>query len=86
MTVFGYVRVSTDNQLENYSIDEQAESIRAYCKAKGWTLLKIYTDGGYSGGNINRPALQQMLEDIRGQTVGCLLYTSSSRASHANSR
>ncbi len=32
-----------------------------YCQAKGWHLLKIYTDGGYSGGNTNRPALQQML-------------------------
>jgi len=63
--VFGYVRVSTENQLENYSIDEQVERIEAYCKAKGWTLLKTYTDGGYSGGNTNRPALQQMLKAIR---------------------
>lgn len=37
--VFGYVRVSTDNQLENYSIEEQTERIKAYCAAKGWTLL-----------------------------------------------
>ena len=83
MTVFGYVRVSTDNQLENYSIDEQAESIRAYCKAKGWTLLKVYTDGGYSGGNINRPALQQMLEDIRGQTVGAVVVYKLDRLSRS---
>ena len=83
MTVFGYVRVSTDNQLENYSIDEKAESIRAYCKAKGWTLLKIYTDGGYSGGNINRPALQQMLEDIRGQTVGAVVVYKLDRLSRS---
>lgn len=60
-TVFGYVRVSTENQLENYSIDEQIERIRAYCTAKGWSLAKIYSDGGYSGGNIERPALKEML-------------------------
>lgn len=65
MNVFGYVRVSTENQLENYSIDEQIERIHSFCKAKGWTLIKIYTDGGYSGGNVNRPALQQMLEAVR---------------------
>lgn len=59
-----YVRVSTDNQLENYSIDEQTDRLRAYCKAKDIHIVKIYTDGGYSGGNLNRPALQQMLTDI----------------------
>ena len=57
MRVFGYVRVSTENQLENYSIDEQVERLKAYCQAKGWTLIKVYTDGGFSGGNLNRPAL-----------------------------
>lgn len=59
-----YVRVSTDNQLENYSIEEQTDRLRAYCKAKDIHIVKFYTDGGYSGGNLNRPALQQMLTDI----------------------
>ena len=59
-----YVRVSTENQIENYSIDEQIERLKAYCTAKGWSIYRIYTDGGYSGGNTNRPALQQMLKDI----------------------
>lgn len=60
-----YVRVSTENQLENYSIEEQTERLKAYCLAKDITVTKFYTDGGYSGGNTNRPALQQMLADIR---------------------
>ena len=64
LEVFGYVRVSTENQLENYSIEEQTMRIRSYCQAKGWHLIKIYTDGGYSGGNINRPALQLSLIHI----------------------
>lgn len=59
-----YVRVSTDNQLENYSIEEQTDRLRAFCRAKDITVVKFYTDGGYSGGNTNRPALQQMLADI----------------------
>ena len=65
MLVFGYARVSTDNQLENYSIEEQTERLKAYCAAKGWTLLQTYVDGGYSGGNTDRPALQEMLSAIR---------------------
>ena len=64
MLVDLYVRVSTENQLENYSIEEQIERLKAYCHAKGWSIHKIYTDGGYSGGNLNRPALQQMLRCV----------------------
>lgn len=60
-----YVRVSTENQLENYSIDEQRERLESYCKAMGWRIYRIYTDGGYSGGNMDRPALQEMLNDIK---------------------
>ncbi len=63
-SVCGYVRVSTENQLENYSIEEQSQRIRSYCQAKGWVLQKIYTDGGYSGGNTNRPALQELLASL----------------------
>lgn len=63
--VVGYARVSTDNQLENYSIEEQTARLKAYCAAKGWVLLQTYVDGGYSGGNTDRPALQKMLEAIR---------------------
>lgn len=59
-----YVRVSTENQIENYSIDEQVERLKAYCLAKDWSIYKFYTDGGYSGGNTHRPALEQMLQDI----------------------
>lgn len=62
--VVGYVRVSTENQLENYSIDEQVQRLEAYCAAKGWNLIHTYIDGGYSGGNTDRPALRQMLQDI----------------------
>lgn len=81
--VIAYVRVSTENQLENYSIDEQIERIKAYCKAKGWILLKIYTDGGYSGGNTDRPGLQQMLQDIRGHVADAIVVYKLDRLSRS---
>lgn len=68
MTVAPYIRVSTENQLDNYSIEEQTERLEAYCKAKGYRIYKFYTDGGYSGGNTNRPALQELLRDLH---CGC---------------
>lgn len=62
--VYGYARVSTENQIENYSIDEQVERIQAFCKAKGWILLDTFIDRGFSGGNTDRPGLLQLLESI----------------------
>ncbi|WP_352399195.1 recombinase family protein [Anaerotignum sp.] len=81
--VFGYVRVSTDNQLENYSIEEQIHRITAYCKAKGWVLIKIYTDGGFSGGNMHRPALQQMLDDMIKVNVDAVIVYKLDRLSRS---
>ena len=65
MKVCGYVRVSSDGQTENYSIPQQQKAIRSYCKAKQWNLVKMYVDGGYTGANINRPALQELIADIK---------------------
>jgi len=59
-----YMRVSTQEQVENYSIEAQRERLEAYCKSKGWTVYNTYTDGGYSGANMDRPALRQMLDDL----------------------
>ena len=63
--VAGYVRVSTQEQAdEGYSISEQQDRLKKYCDAQGWTLVHIYTDPGYSGAKLDRPALQQLLADI----------------------
>lgn len=59
-----YIRVSTAEQVENYSIESQRERLEAYCKSKGWTVYETYIDGGYSGSSTDRPALQEMLRDI----------------------
>ena len=60
-----YPRVSTQEQArEGFSIEEQIERLKNYCKAMGWESFKFYTDAGYSGGNMNRPALQEMIKDV----------------------
>lgn len=79
----GYVRVSTENQMENYSIDAQTERLKAYCKAKDIHIVKIYTDGGYSGGNTNRPALQQMLRDIEHGIIDTVIVYKLDRLSRS---
>ncbi|MFR1837234.1 MAG: recombinase family protein, partial [Turicibacter sanguinis] len=64
MKVALYARVSTEQQIENYSISLQKERIKAFCTSKGWTDITEYVDGGYSGSNLNRPALHQLRQDI----------------------
>lgn len=66
-----YTRVSTDQGLDQEfnSLDAQREASEAYVKSQaheGWTCLKEqYDDGGFSGGSMERPALQKLLEDVR---------------------
>lgn len=59
-----YVRVSSKEQVDGYSIGEQIDRLKKYCEAMGWTIFKIYTDPGYSGGNTDRPGLQDMMKDV----------------------
>jgi site-specific DNA recombinase len=66
-----YTRVSSDSGLEQEfnSLDNQREASEAYVKSQaheGWKLIRDrYDDGGFSGGSIERPALQKLLEDVK---------------------
>ncbi len=65
-----YVRVSTDTQAdEGYSIDEQLDRLKAYCKAQDWTVGGIYRDPGYSGSNLDRPGMRKLMAEATGYDV-----------------
>ncbi|MEP1931362.1 MAG: recombinase family protein [Hoeflea sp.] len=65
-----YTRKSSEEGLDQdfNSLDAQREACSAYIssqKQEGWVLLdKHYDDGGLSGGTMNRPALQRLLQDV----------------------
>jgi len=60
-----YIRVSTEEQAkEGYSIQGQKDKLVAYCKLRDWLIEDIYIDGGFSGTNIDRPALQKLLQNL----------------------
>lgn len=65
-----YTRKSTEHglELEFNSLSAQREACEAYIKSQasqGWRALpKLYDDAAYSGGNLERPALKQLLKDI----------------------
>src|SRR4029079_12100498 len=66
-----YARVSTDLGLEQdfNSLDAQFDASQAYIRSQNhaaWKLIRNkYDDGGFSGGNTERPALQRLLADVR---------------------
>ena len=74
-----YTRVSTDQGLEQdfNSLDAQYDASQAYIRSQthaGWTLLRAkYDDGGFSGGNTDRPALQQLLDNVRAGKVDVIV-------------
>src|SRR5205807_2189313 len=74
-----YTRVSTDQRLEQdfNPLDAQYDASQAYIRSQahaGWSLLRAkYDDGGFSGGNTDRPALQQLLEDVRAGRVDVIV-------------
>ena len=82
--VFIYVRVSTQEQAEEgYSLGEQEERLKKYSEAMGWTVMKVYNDGGYSGGNMERPALMQMIADIQSNGTDIVLVDKLDRLSRS---
>ena len=83
MKVALYARVSTEQQVENYSIQLQKERIKAFCVSKGWTEITEYIDGGYSGSNLNRPALQQLQKDIENKKINAVIVYRLDRLSRS---
>jgi site-specific DNA recombinase len=84
-----YTRKSTEEGLnqEFNSLHAQREAAEAYIKSQrhlGWTLLpNPYDDGGFTGGNIERPALRRLLEDIDAHRVDCVMVYKVDRLSRS---
>src|SRR6202050_1868580 len=84
-----YTRKSTEEGLDQdfNSLHAQREAAEAYIvsqKHLGWTLVPThYDDGGFTGGNLERPALQQLLEDIDARRVDCILVYKVDRLSRS---
>src|SRR5213594_1998826 len=74
-----YTRVSTDQGLEQdfNSLDAQYDASQAYIHSQahaGWTLLRTkYDDGGFSGGDTDRPALQRLLSDVKAGKIDVIV-------------
>jgi len=84
-----YTRKSTEEGLEKEfnTLDAQREAGEAYIRSQkneGWICLPDrYDDGGFTGGNLERPALQRLLEDVKQGKVNCIVTYKIDRLSRS---
>lgn len=71
-----YTRVSTDNQaeIEFNSCEAQEAKIKSFIRSQeNMEVFKVYSDLGFTGANLNRPALNEMLADIKQNKINLVI-------------
>ena len=69
-----YIRVSTfDQAREEFSLREQEERLKEFCKFKRYNIYKVYQDAGISAKNDKRPAYQEMIEDVKKGNINVIV-------------
>ena len=80
-----YKRVSTEEQKRTgFSLEGQEDELRAYAERKGYRIVGVYTDGGYSGKNFKRPEIQRLFSDMRNGDFDAILVWKVDRISRKN--
>ncbi len=84
-----YTRKSTTEGLEQEfnTLDAQRESGAAYIASQrheGWVEVEtLYDDGGFTGGNMDRPALNRLMEDVKAKKIDCIVVYKVDRLSRS---
>ena len=69
-----YIRVSTyDQAREGFSLREQEERLKEFCKFKRYNIYKVYQNAGISAKNDKRPAYQEMIEDVKKGNINVIV-------------
>jgi site-specific DNA recombinase len=76
-----YARVSTERQAQQQTSEEQVRRLRAYAQERDWLVneASVYRDDGYSGTQLNRPALDRLRDAVARGEVDTILVTSPDR-------
>ena len=70
-----YERLSRDddNAGDSNSIVNQKKYLESYAQQRGYTNCRHYTDDGWSGGNFDRPAFKEMMQDVTDGNINCVI-------------
>src|SRR4051794_33684622 len=84
MRVIGYVRVSTDEQMSSGAgLQAQRQAILAECRRRGWQLVEVLEDAGYSAKDMRRPAVQGALRVLKAGEASALVVAKLDRLSRS---
>jgi len=84
MQVLGYVRVSTGEQADSRAgLEAQRSAILAECERRGWQLVKIIEDAGYSAKDLKRPGIRAALEELERKEAQGLVVAKLDRLSRS---
>lgn len=78
-----YVRVSTMNQVDRDSLKTQEERLTAFCAANEYDVYRVYKDAGESAKDTNRPALEELLADMKAGLIDVVVVTKFDRISRS---
>jgi DNA invertase Pin-like site-specific DNA recombinase len=82
MRVIGYVRVSTDEQMNSGAgLEAQRRAIIAECERRGWQLVEVLEDAGYSAKDMKRPGVQEALRVLKAGDASALVVAKLDRLS-----
>ena len=78
---FAYLRLSREEARngESSSISNQRSMIESYCRQNGFTLVRCFTDDGWSGGNFDRPGFQTMMRELENNGANTVITKDLSR-------
>ncbi len=81
MRVAVYARVSTQNQSQAQTIEQQLELIQTHSQAQGWEWqeVAIFRDDGYSGASLKRPGLDRLRDQVAQANFALILMTAPDR-------
>jgi DNA invertase Pin-like site-specific DNA recombinase len=82
--VIGYVRVSTDEQAESGAgLAAQETAVREACRARGYELVGILTDAGWSGKSLDRPGIGDAIRRLEAREADALMVSKLDRLSRS---
>jgi DNA invertase Pin-like site-specific DNA recombinase len=84
MQVVGYVRVPTDEQsVSGAGLKAQRHAIVAECKRRGWQLVEVIEDAGWSAKDMRRPGIKAALEVLEAGDATALVVAKLDRLSRS---
>ena len=84
MNAIGYTRVSTEEQADSgLGLAAQRAAIRAEAERRGWTLVEVIEDAGYSGKDLKRPGIVAVLDALKHHEADTLVVAKLDRLSRS---